>query len=203
MIDVAHDHRDWLVQPQRVLEHLVQPLLEGAPVVDAGETVGENAEELVVHFRQFLLPLGQILLKALDAEEHPDSCLELGKVDRLGDVVVGARFKACNQALGRVERGLHDDRNKWQVRIGLEPLDHLESVHVGHHHVEQHEIRTPALNCVQRLLTAHRSLYLVTPGFEAGAQHFHVVFVIVNNENLFWYLVILPVQWPLLRPRNR
>ena len=57
--------------------------------------------------------------------------LELGEVDRLGDVVVRAGVESLDLVLGRVERRLHDDRNERQRRISLDPPRDLDAVHLA------------------------------------------------------------------------
>ena len=58
-------------------------------------------------------------------------------------------------AVGRlVERRDHDHRNVMGGRIVLEPAADLEAVHVGHHHVEQHDVAFRALADRQRLAAA-------------------------------------------------
>lgn len=41
VIDVTHHDGNRFVQPQRMLEHLLKPLLEGAAIVNAGKTIGQ------------------------------------------------------------------------------------------------------------------------------------------------------------------
>jgi len=40
LVDVAHDKRDGLVEPHRMQPHLMQTLVQGAPVLDLGQSVG-------------------------------------------------------------------------------------------------------------------------------------------------------------------
>ena len=63
LVDVAHHQRDRLVQSHRVLPHVVQTILEGAPVLDLSEPVGEgNFPQFVVKVRQLLLACRQCVL---------------------------------------------------------------------------------------------------------------------------------------------
>src|SRR5688500_12168146 len=80
-VDVANDERDGLVQPRRMLPHLVQSLLERPSVVDAGQSIGERYRpQLVVQLRKLPLPDGESGLKRLDPEERVNPRLELGEV---------------------------------------------------------------------------------------------------------------------------
>ena len=70
---------------------------------------------------------------------------------RLGEEIVGAGFQAAH-AVGRlVERGHHHHRNVMGGGIGLDPAADFETVHVRHHHVEQHDVAFGALADRQRL----------------------------------------------------
>lgn len=42
LVDIAHHQRDGLVEPHRMLPHLVQALVEGASVLDLGKSIGER-----------------------------------------------------------------------------------------------------------------------------------------------------------------
>ena len=52
LVDVAHHQRDGLVEPHRVLPHLVQTLVQGASVLDLGQSIGERHPcQLVIQHR--------------------------------------------------------------------------------------------------------------------------------------------------------
>src|SRR5450756_350973 len=52
LVDVAHDERDGLVEPQRMLPHLMQAVFQTAPVVDVRKAVGEGyPPQLLVRLR--------------------------------------------------------------------------------------------------------------------------------------------------------
>jgi hypothetical protein len=113
VVDVGHDDGERLVEARGVLERLGEPLLDVPPVVDAGEPVGlRHAPQLVVGPRQ-------LLLQRLDAQQRLHARLELGELDRLGDVVVGAGVEPLDHVLGAVERGLQHDRHERQPGLAL------------------------------------------------------------------------------------
>jgi hypothetical protein len=60
--------------------------------------------------------------------------------DRLGEKVVGARLEPLHPVGRLVERGDNDHRDVLRARLGLEPPANLETVHAGHHHVEQDDV---------------------------------------------------------------
>src|SRR6266550_2749302 len=91
LVDIADDEGDWLVKPHRMLPHLVQMQFQGAPVFDLGKAIGEGYEpQLVVQLRQLPLPGGEVCLQGFYPQQRINAGFELGKIDRLGDVIVGA-----------------------------------------------------------------------------------------------------------------
>ena len=114
-VEVAHDARERLVQALGVLEHLVDALLEVPPIVEARERVGlRHVTQPLVRLEQLALAFLELFLEPLDAQHRREPRLQLGEVDRLRDVVVRAGLEPFDLVLGRVERGLHDDRNERQ-----------------------------------------------------------------------------------------
>ena len=118
-----------------------QTLLERSSVVYVRQAISEgNPPQFVVQVRQLLLALGQVRLELLDAEERVHPRFELGEVDRLGDVVVGAGVQSLDLVLGGVQRGLHDHRNERKLfafSLCLEAAHDFHAVHLRHHHVEE------------------------------------------------------------------
>src|SRR2546423_3323325 len=71
LVDVAHDERDRLVEAHGMLPHLVQALVQGAPVLDLRETISErDLLQLFIQLRQFFLPRLESGLQRLDPEER-------------------------------------------------------------------------------------------------------------------------------------
>ena len=181
---VAHNQRDRFMQSNRVQPHLVQTLLERASVLHLGEPVGEgDLPQLVVQLRQLFFSCRQIGLESLDAEQRVNPCLELGEIDRLGDVVVGAGVQTFDLVLGRVERRLHDHGNEGKIFVGLQSSDDFHAVHLRHHHVEEDEIGADVLHLLQRRLSVVGSIHFVAARLESGAEELDVVLVIVYDQD--------------------
>ena len=196
-VEIAHDARERLAQAERVLKGLVEAFFEAAPVVDAREGVGAgDAHELIVD-REQLRPLAlDFLLQRLDSKERSDPRLELGEVDRLGDVVVGPGVETDDLILGRVERRLNDDRDEGQRLIALDAPGDLEAVDLGEHDVEQDEVRERLRRSGRRILRCgeggdNRQGFLtivchdrgVSARLEPVAQDHHVVRVVVDDQD--------------------
>ena len=67
------------------------------------------------------------------SEDRPNPRDELLRIERLRQVVVGAQVESGHPVHGVASRGEHDHR---QRRHGAEPSEDLETVHAGHHHVQ-------------------------------------------------------------------
>ncbi len=158
-VQVAHDAGERFGQAARVLEHLVEPLLQMAAVVDRRQRIGlRHVPQPLVRLEQLPLALLERVLQSFDAQHRLHARLELGEIDRLGDVVVGAGLEPFDLALGRVERRLHDDRDEGQGIASFHPPRDLDPVDLGHHDVEQDEIGWRLLDLVQRLRAVGRTL---------------------------------------------
>ena len=87
------------------------------------------------------------------AQDRADAGGQLVRVERLGDVVVGAEVEALGLVGGRALGRQQDDRD----RASLAQLAHdLDAVEVGHDDVEQDDVRADLLGLGQRLLAAAR-----------------------------------------------
>jgi hypothetical protein len=196
-VEIAHHARERLVQAERVLERLFEALFEAAPVVDARQGVGTgDSDELIVD-REQLRPLAlDFFLQRFDPKERSDPCLELGEVDRFGDVVVGPGVETDDLILGRVERRLNDDRDERQGLIALEAPRDLKAIELGEHDVEQNEIREwlresdrvlrrrQGGDDRQGFLSIVRHDRGVPARLEPVAQYRHVVRVVVDDQDV-------------------
>ena len=189
-IEIAHHAGERLVQPLGVLEHLVDPLLEMPPVIEAGERVRlRHVPQLFIRLHQLALAFLELLLETLDAQHRREPRLQFGEVDGLRDVVVGAGLESLDLVLRRVERRLHDDRNERQARIALDPASDLDAIHHGHHDVEQDQIgrrelprpastpRTRPFRSIAVSVMKPQRLQVLR------SQQLHVVFMIVDNQD--------------------
>ena len=104
-------------------------------------------------------------------------------VDRLGEEVVGAGLQALYPVLGLVERRHHDDGNVVGGRVGLDAPAHLDAVDTRHHHIEQNDIGTLALDGFQRIDTVHGGDDVEIFRRELGFQQPHIGEDIVDDEN--------------------
>ena len=80
------------------------------------------------------------IAQPLSLQGGVDARAQQHRIERFRKVVFGPRLDATHDAVDLVERRDHDDRNMPDDRIGLEPAQDLESVHIRHHQIEQDKI---------------------------------------------------------------
>jgi hypothetical protein len=79
-----------------------------------------------------------------------------GVIHRLGEEIVGARIQA-GDAVGRlIQRGHHHHGNLGGLGIGFDAAADFETVHAGHHHVQQHDVGNHLLHLGEAFLTVER-----------------------------------------------
>jgi hypothetical protein len=125
-----------------------------------------------------------LVVQGLDPEHGLDPGDQRGLVDRLGQVLLGAGL----EALDHVDRvrlgGDQDDRHERQPGLALEPPADLDAVHLGHHNVEQDEIRMVFAGGRQGGLAVGRGQDVVALAGQAGAEDVQVRRVVVGDEDL-------------------
>src|SRR3989442_1183482 len=67
----------------------------------------------------------------------PDGLGELGEIDRLADVAVGAEAVAAHDVLFFIGRGQHDDRHEPGAIVGPQSSQHLETVELRQFQIQQ------------------------------------------------------------------
>ena len=98
-------------------------------------------------------------------------------------VVFSARLDTAHDGFDFVDGGDHDDRNIAQLRIVVDLLEHLETVHLGHQHVEQNQVDIVAREDIHRLgavLRLHNITIALT--LQPLYQQVTIVFVVIGNQ---------------------
>ena len=112
----------------------------------------------------------------LDAREHHR------EVERLDDVVVGARLQRPDHVLAVAAGGGHDDR-KLRRAVGLaEPAQHFHAGQARHLDVEQEEVHSLAAHHLQRGRSVGGGEDAVALPLQAAAEHVPVHLVVVDDE---------------------
>ena len=119
-----------------------------------------------------------------DPEVGLDPGQQLAHPERLGDEVGRAEAERADGGLLGRHRGDHQDRQVLEARIGLDPLQELQPVHLGHHDVEQQQIERLRLEMLEQVLAAGDGEHVVAvlledPGEGAGER-----LIVVGDEDL-------------------
>jgi hypothetical protein len=149
------------------------------------------AELVVDPLLQVFVPLGELgglllglVVERLDAQHRLDPGHQGRLVDGLGQILVGARLEPGHDVL-RVGFGGHqDDRDEGEVAVALEVLADLDAVHLGHHDVEQDQVRLPFAGERQAFLAVAGRVDLVAVDRKPGFEDVAVGRVVVDDENV-------------------
>ena len=76
-----------------------------------------------------------------------------------------------------------------RLRVGLESPADLEAIHVGHHHVEQHDIAFRALADRQSLRPAGGGHDVKILGRQARLEQLHIGRNVINDKNAGGHIV--------------
>ena len=68
-------------------------------------------------------------------------------------------------------------------RIGLQPAADLEAVHVGHHHVEQHDVDLAVLAGLERVGAVGGGQHLEIFGEQPDFEQLHIGRDVVDDED--------------------
>ncbi|HJU57110.1 MAG TPA: hypothetical protein VJ774_00005 [Actinomycetota bacterium] len=123
------------------------------------------------------------VVQSLLHQSGPHTCAEEHRVDRLGQVVIGAELDASNRARDVVDRGDHHYRQMSQPGVVLQPLEDLVPVDLRHNDVQQDHVEALRAHEVERLGTALDRGDLVSVRLQASREHRAVHGIIVDDEH--------------------
>ena len=106
---------------------------------------------------------------------------DLFQAERLGDVVVAAEGQPGDLVLQRITGG-KEQRGRVDA-VGAQSAQHPETVHTGHHHVEDHRVRLDFAGQIERRCAISRGVDLEALKFEADRQQFDDGVLVVDDEN--------------------
>jgi hypothetical protein len=128
VVDVDQHAGERMLVATSAPELVGEPRVDHPPVDELGEPIdgGQLGEVLVDAL--------ELVGKTLDAQHRRHANLQLERVDRLAQELVGPSGETTPFGIQVLERGQQDDRRI--SGIALEHLRELVAVEVGHHHVE-------------------------------------------------------------------
>jgi hypothetical protein len=117
-------------------------------------------------------------------ERRHDAGAQQRCIERLEKEILGTELDAACHRLELVKGRNDDDRRVADLTALPERLQHLKSVHIRHHDVEQDEIETALVERLQRISAARSLLDLgETELLQPAREKVTVVRDVVNNEN--------------------
>ena len=126
----------------------------------------------------------EIVGEALEPHQRSDARLQLLGVHRLVQEVVGAGVEAGEARLALLLAADQHDRREARVGVAFELGAHVEAGDARHEHVEQHEVRTLALDDLERVAAVGRGQHGVVGVLEQQAQPAQVGLVVVDDQHL-------------------
>ena len=145
------------------------------------QVVRQDAQKLVLVLGELLQPVPRPLERQVGA--HPRH--QLGLVEGLRHVVDRAGLERAHDERLVVRGRQEDDRDLGQARLGADALAHLESVHLGHQHVEQDEVGRGGGHALERLLARGDRDDLKAKRPQHVAEHLDVRLLVVDHQNPF------------------
>ena len=144
------------------------------PVTDFEECpASEQAGEGIVHrlFAELLARGDELLLELDDARSGSNTCFQLPRVERLGDVVVGSRIESLENIVVSIVRCEKDDVDVLPGRRFTNRAAHLESVELWHRPVQDREGRSiRPFDRTQGLGAVDDARHLVAPAFQGRVE---------------------------------
>ena len=180
---------DW---PREAVEHdreqLVQRSERRAQLVrDVGEELGPHAQRIArgaPRVLEALVHLHDRVVMELVAQRGADPRVQHLGNERLGHIVVGARFEPAHDVIGAVERGRHQHRDRRERGVRLQSLTGLESVHVRHQDFEQDQVQGLGARAIERLGASPRGRDREADPLELAREQRAAVLAVVDDQDL-------------------
>ena len=115
------------------------------------------------------------------SQDHPQPRHHLLEAERLGDVIVCAQSQTGDLVLHAVPGGEKQRRSVDTVRA--KPAQHPETVHAGHHHVEDHRIGSHLASQVQGGGATGGGEDLETLELQAHRQQVDDIALVVDHQH--------------------
>ena len=140
--------------------------------------------DLLLHpLLELPVPLAHLVAQRFLLEARSDPRAQQRRIERLRQVILGAELDAAHHALHLADRRDHDHRQMPQLGIGLQVLEHLVPVHLGHHDVEQHQVEFLRPQQFQRLpAVIGRREIRVALALQPARERVAIVLVVVDDE---------------------
>ncbi len=145
--------------------------------------LGDATLKVVVGAAQGLVGLAHLFLGPLAVRLNAHPRQGHGEIHGLGDVVVRAQAQGVDDVAAVCLAGDHDHRQGVLRIVFTDAAQHLQTIQVRHHHVEQHHVERLAFDHLQGALAAIRLRALEPLALEAAAEDHPVVGDIVDDQD--------------------
>ena len=108
-------------------------------------------------------------------EKHP--------ADRLDQKIIAAALDALQQLLLVRDRGDEHNRYEGIMIVALDPCRSLHAIHIGHHHIHQHQVRLDLQTDLTRLTPTLRFEQTKIGIFQHAADDQPINGVVINNQH--------------------
>jgi hypothetical protein len=108
-------------------------------------------------------------------QNSPNACNQFARIERLGEVVVGADFQA-DDSVNILTSGR--EQQDGDPRCSSNPPQNIEAVHAGQHHIQHHQQVIPGQSALQATIAIVHGFDLKSLGLKVLADQaakFHVV----------------------------
>ena len=160
-----------------------QEPLEPADAFELAELLPHALLERPVPLRELSRLRLHRIVQGLDPQHRLDPGHQGGLVDGLRQVFVAARLEAGDDVLGVGFGGDRDDRHERERRIRFDPPADFHPVHLGHHDIQQDQVRLLRSRERQGFFAVGGREDLIPVGGEAGLEDVQVHGVVVRDEN--------------------
>ena len=123
-----------------------------------------------------------LLARPAEGDLGPDAGENDLHVERLGDVVVGPETQGFDEVAALAEGARHDDGQLRDAEAGSDAPEHLEPVHLRHHHVEKDDVEPPFRERRERFGAGGDRRHCVARRDEAPREEVAVRLVVVDDE---------------------
>ena len=156
---------------------------QAADALELADLLGDSPLQRSVPILDFGGKCLDRVVQAFDPEHRAYAGGQCGVVDRFGQVLVAAGLEPRDHVLRVRHRGHHNDRRERERGIGTQAPTHLEAVELGHHDVEQDQIRSMLPGGCQPFLAIGRGEDLVAFRDQSSLQDLDVRRVVVDDED--------------------
>ena len=128
------------------------------------------------------LALAQRRLRSLVRHLGRDPGERDRQVHRLGHIVVGALPERLDHIFALIFGGDHDDRQFRRALPLANAAQGLQAVHLGHHHVEQDQVKRLTFDQFERSLRSFGESDRIALELQAATQHVSVHLFVIHQQ---------------------